>query len=47
MSTDTSSPYYGVAYNGTGATGGDSLTEDLNIYYNVRSNPLACGSESR
>lgn len=25
-----------VPYNGTIATGGDSLTEDLNIYYNVR-----------
>ncbi|KKK12560.1 hypothetical protein AOCH_004329 [Aspergillus ochraceoroseus] len=24
---------YPVAYNGTGANGGDSLTEDLNIYY--------------
>ncbi|RAK97038.1 ammonium permease MEP2 [Aspergillus ibericus CBS 121593] len=24
---------YPVAYNGTGATGGNSLTEDLNIYY--------------
>jgi Amt family ammonium transporter len=24
---------YPVAYNGTIATGGDSLTEDLNIYY--------------
>lgn len=38
--SDPSSPYYGVAYNGTGATGGDSLTSDLNIYYNVRSSPL-------
>lgn len=27
---------YPVAYNGTISTGGDSLTEDLNIYYNVR-----------
>lgn len=26
---------YPVAYNGTTSTGGDSLTEDLNIYYNV------------
>lgn len=26
---------YPVAYNGTIPTGGDSLTEDLNIYYNV------------
>jgi Amt family ammonium transporter len=26
---------YPVAYNGTIATGGDSLTEDLNIYYSV------------
>lgn len=25
-----------VPYNGTGMTGGDSLTEDLNIFYNVR-----------
>ena len=24
-----------VPYNGTGATGGDSLTEDLNIWYEV------------
>jgi len=24
-----------AAYNGTGMTGGDSLTEDLNIYYDV------------
>jgi Amt family ammonium transporter len=26
-----------VEYNGTIATGGDSLTEDLNIFYDVRS----------
>jgi Amt family ammonium transporter len=26
---------YPVAYNGTGVDGGDSLTEDLNIYYSV------------
>jgi hypothetical protein len=25
------------AYNGTTETGGDSLTEDLNIFYNVSS----------
>ena len=29
-----------VPYNGTGATGGDSLTEDLNIWYEVRSSAL-------
>jgi len=28
-------PYYGVPYNGTGANGGNSLTSDLNVYYNV------------
>jgi hypothetical protein len=28
---------YPVEYNGTIATGGDSLTEDLNIWYSVRS----------
>jgi hypothetical protein len=32
---------YPVAYNGTIATGGDSLTEDLNIYYSVRQ-PHCC-----
>lgn len=32
---------YPVAYNGTIATGGDSLTEDLNIYYSV-SQPHHC-----
>ena len=26
---------YPVAYNGTGPNGGDSLHEDLNIWYNV------------
>lgn len=26
---------YPVAYNGTGVNGGDSLHEDLNIWYNV------------
>lgn len=26
---------YPVPYNGTGTNGGDSLTEDLNIYYSV------------
>jgi hypothetical protein len=26
---------YPVEYNGTIATGGDSLTEDLNIFYSV------------
>lgn len=25
-----------VPYNGTIPTGGDSLTEDLNVFYNVR-----------
>jgi hypothetical protein len=25
-----------VPYNGTIATGGDSLTDDLNVFYNVR-----------
>ena len=29
-----------VPYNGTGATGGDSLTEDLNIWYEVSLSPL-------
>jgi Amt family ammonium transporter len=29
------SSLYAVPYNGTGATGGDSLTENLNIYYEV------------
>jgi hypothetical protein len=24
-----------IPYNGTGMTGGDSLTEDLNVYYDV------------
>lgn len=24
-----------VAYNGTNAAGGDSLTDNLNVYYNV------------
>jgi hypothetical protein len=28
---------YPVEYNGTIATGGDSLTEDLNMFYSVRS----------
>jgi hypothetical protein len=27
------------AYNGTGMTGGDSLTEDLNIWYDVSWKP--------
>lgn len=27
---------YPVEFNGTSPNGGDSLTEDLNIYYNVR-----------
>jgi hypothetical protein len=26
---------YAVAYNGTGPTGGDSLTTNLNVYYEV------------
>lgn len=29
-----------VPYNGTGATGGDSLTQDLNIWYEVGFFPL-------
>ena len=34
---------YPVAYNGSATgTGGDSLTEDLNIYYNVRSARPGC-----
>jgi Amt family ammonium transporter len=35
MSENTDSPYYGIAYNGTNANGGDSLTENLNLYYNA------------
>lgn len=30
-----SNSVYVVPYNGSGATGGDSLTEDLNIWYEV------------
>jgi hypothetical protein len=33
-----------VPYNGTGPTGGDSLTQDLNIWYEVRSQNLPCAS---
>lgn len=29
-----------VPYNGTGMTGGDSLTSDLNIFYDVSSSDL-------
>jgi Amt family ammonium transporter len=25
-----------IPYNGTTATGGDAMTDDLNLYYNVR-----------
>ena len=28
-----------VPYNGTGATGGDALAADLNIWYQVRPSP--------
>jgi hypothetical protein len=45
MSENTDSPYYGIAYNGTNANGGDSLTENLNLYYNVRSNPRSTAAE--
>lgn len=41
------------AYNGTGPNGGDSLTEDLNIWYEVRlpqparsHSPLVCEGDS-
>jgi len=30
-----------VAYNGTGMTGGSSVTQDLNIWYDVSSNLTA------
>lgn len=36
-----------VPYNGTGATGGDSITDDLNIWYEVRSHKPPCASIMR
>jgi hypothetical protein len=33
-----------VPYNGTGATGGDPITENLNIWYEVRSHTNLCAS---
>lgn len=34
------SSLYAVPYNGTGADGGDSLTVNLNMYYEVCEHPI-------
>lgn len=36
-----------VPYNGTGAAGGDSITDDLNIWYEVRSRNFPRASTMR
>ena len=33
-----------VPYNGTGATGGDPMTDNLNIWYEVRNKTCPCAS---